>query len=309
MVNDFASASQACMAFLRERLGFRLWMVTRTEGDDWIVLSADDRGYDVSAGQVFRWSDSFCSRMVRGEGPNIAPDAHQVAAYEASPIARKLEIGAYIGLPLRRADGSLFGTLCAIDPEPQPRELVQEQPLLELMADLLGSLLSAELAAGEAVRRAERAEAEATRDQLTGLYNRRGWCMLLNREEDRCRRYGHPACVVSIDLDELKLINDTQGHGAGDALLARAGHALASLARNSDVVARLGGDEFAVLLVECDYYDAQAMLQRMQEQLALADVKASIGMAMRKPGDDLNETFALADTEMYAAKRSRRRLN
>jgi diguanylate cyclase (GGDEF)-like protein len=309
MVNDFASASQACMAFLRERLGFRLWMVTRTEGDDWIVLSADDRGYDVSAGQVFRWSDSFCSRMVRGEGPNIAPDAHQVAAYEASPIARKLEIGAYIGLPLRRADGSLFGTLCAIDPEPQPRELVQEQPLLELMADLLGSLLSAELAAAEAVRRAERAEAEATRDQLTGLYNRRGWCMLLNREEDRCRRYGHPACVVSIDLDELKLINDTQGHGAGDALLARAGHALASLARNSDVVARLGGDEFAVLLVECDHYDAQAMLQRMQEHLAQANVKASIGMAMRKPGDDLNETFALADTEMYAVKRSRRSLN
>jgi diguanylate cyclase (GGDEF)-like protein len=297
------------MAFLRERLGFQLWMVTRTEGDDWIVLSADDRGYGVSAGQVFRWSDSFCSRMVRGLGPNIAPDAHQVAAYEASPIARQLEIGAYIGLPLRRPDGTLFGTLCAIDPEPQPRELVQEQALLELMARLLGSLLSAELAAAEAVRRAERAEVEATRDQLTGLYNRRGWCMLLNREEDRCRRYGHPACVVSIDLDELKYVNDTQGHAAGDALLARAGQALATLARSSDVVARLGGDEFSMLLVECDHFDAQAMLQRLQEHLAQADVKASVGMAMRKPGDDLNETFALADAEMYAVKRNRRSLN
>lgn len=309
MVNDFATASQACMAFLRERLGFRLWMVTRTEGDDWIVLSAHDKGYGVSAGQVFRWSDSFCSRMVRGLGPNIAPDAHQVAAYAASPIAAQLDIGAYIGLPLRRADGTLFGTLCAIDPEPQPPELLQEQAMLELMADLLGSLLSAELAAAEALRRAERAEAEATRDALTGLYNRRGWSMLLNREEERCRRYGHPACVVSIDLDELKYINDTQGHAAGDMLLARAGHALAGLARSSDVVARLGGDEFAMLLMECDYYDAQAMLQRLQALLAQADVKASIGLAMRKPGDDLNETFALADAEMYAVKRNRKALN
>jgi GGDEF domain-containing protein len=74
-------------------------------------------------------------------------------------------------------------------------------------------------------------------------------------------------------------------------------------------VARLGGDELAMLLVECDYYDAQVMLQRVQSKLALHDVKAALGLAMRKPGYDLNETFALADAEMYIAKRSRKLLN
>jgi GAF domain-containing protein len=222
MINDFASASKACMEFLHERLGFQLWMVTRTEGDDWIVLSADDHGYGIKQGQVFRWSDSCCSRMVRGLGPNVAPDSRAVDAYATAPIAQQLQVGAYVGLPLLRADGSLFGTLCAMDPRPQPAEIIKEQAMLQLMVDMLSGLLNAELAAADARRRAERAELEATRDELTGLYNRRGWSMLLSREEERCARYGHPACVVSIDLDELKLTNDTQGHGAGDALLVRA---------------------------------------------------------------------------------------
>lgn len=309
MISDFASASRACMAFLHDRLGFQLWMVTRTEGDDWIVLSAEDRGYGIRPGQVFRWSDSFCSRMVRGEGPCMAPDSRQVAAYATAPIARQVSIGAYIGVPLRRADGSLFGTLCAIDPSAQPADIVREQPMLELMADMLSGLLNAELAAADAKRRAERAELESTRDDLTGLYNRRGWSMLLNREEERCARYGHPACVVSIDLDDLKLTNDTQGHGAGDTLLVRASQVLSSLTRSSDIIARLGGDEFSMLLVECDYYDAQMMMQRLQDKLLMHDVHASLGMAMRKPGYDLHETFALADVEMYKAKRGRKLLN
>ncbi|GAB2844628.1 histidine kinase [Pseudoduganella ginsengisoli] len=297
------------MEFLHARLGFQLWMVTRTEGDDWIVLSADDHGYGVKPGQVFRWSDSFCYRMMLGQGPHMAPDVRRVEAYASAPIARQQDIGAYVGLPLMRADGSLFGTLCAIDPRPQPVDIVKELPMLQLMVEMLNGLLNAELAAADARRRAERAELEATRDELTGLYNRRGWSMLLSREEERCARYGHPACVVSIDLDELKLTNDTQGHGAGDALLVRAAQVLTSLTRSSDVIARLGGDEFAMLLVECDYYDAQILLQRMQAKMALHDVKASTGMAMRKPGYDLHEAFALADAEMYRAKRSRKLLN
>lgn len=309
MINDFAAASQVTMAFLRHRLGFKLWMVTRTEGDDWIVLFADDAGYGVHAGQVFRWSDTMCSRMVMDKGPNIAPDVNAVPVYAGAPIKQKMDIGAYVGIPLRRTDGSLFGTLCGIDPNPQPGEIREDLEMVTLLAELLSSLLNAELNAADAGRRAERAELDATRDSLTGLYNRRGWDMLLQREEERCRRYGHSACMVSIDLDDLKFINDTQGHAAGDALLLRAGKALQAVTRACDVVARLGGDEFAMLMVECDYFDAQALLLRVQETLIAYDVRASLGMAMRKAGYDLEEAFAMADAEMYRAKRSRKVLN
>ena len=309
MINDFAAASRATMQFLRQRLGFKVWMVTRHDGNDWIVLFADDQGYGIQPGNVKSWTESLCSRMANGAGPNIAPDISKEAAYAAAPIVQKMPIGAYVGVPLRRADGSLFGTLCAIDPEPQPERIREDRDMVMLMADLLSGLLEAELGANDALRMAEHADVDATRDPLTGVYNRRGWDMLMAREEERCRRYGHAACVVSIDLDDLKFYNDTQGYASGDALLIRCSKALKDVTRGSDVVARMGGDEFAMLMVECDYFDAQAMLLRVQETLAGYDVRASIGMAMRKAGYDLEEALAIADAEMYRAKRSRKVLN
>lgn len=309
MMNDFAAASRATMQFLRQRLGFKLWMVTRTDGKDWIVLFADDHGYGVKPGQVYSWAESLCSRMVEGQGPNIAPNIANEPAYANAPVTQTIAVGAYVGVPLRRADGTLFGTLCAIDPEPQPERIREDRDMVVLMGELLGGLLEAELAGTEAARKAERMDVDSTRDELTGLYNRRGWDMLVVREEERCRRYGHPACVVSLDLDDLKFYNDTQGYASGDALLIRCSKALKEVTRGSDVVARMGGDEFAMLMVECDYFDAQAMLLRVQETLAGYDVRASIGMAMRKPGIDLEESLAIADAEMYRAKRSRKVLN
>jgi len=309
MMNDFAAASKATMQFLRQRLGFKLWMVTRTDSKDWIVLFADDHGYGVKPGQVYGWAETLCSRMVEGQGPHIAPNVANVPAYAGAPITQQIAVGAYVGVPLRRADGTLFGTLCAIDPEPQPERIREDTDMVVLMGELLGGLLEAELSGIEAARKAERSDVDITRDELTGLYNRRGWDMLVLREEERCRRYGHPACVVSLDLDDLKFYNDTQGYASGDALLIRCSKALKEVTRGSDVVARMGGDEFAMLMVECDYFDAQAMLLRVQETLAGYDVRASLGMAMRKPGIDLEEALAIADAEMYRAKRSRKVLN
>lgn len=305
MIEDFTTAAHATLQFLRARFGFNLWMVTRTEGEDWIVLAAEDHGYGINEGKVFRWSDSFCSRMVEELGPRIAPRSDQIPAYAAAPIAQQVKIGAYIGMPLKLSDGSLFGTLCAIDPLPQSEQIVDEQDLIELLADLLGSLLNAELTAAAATRRAERAEVEATRDALTSLYNRRGWDQLLNREEDRCRRYGNPACVIAVDLDELKLVNDSYGHAAGDELLVRASQVILETTRVPDVVARLGGDEFGILGVECDVHAAQSLLNRLRENLGAAGIKASLGLALRNPEHGLQTAFQEADAEMYKEKKSR----
>ncbi|HWT71637.1 MAG TPA: sensor domain-containing diguanylate cyclase [Oxalicibacterium sp.] len=308
MIHDFTSATKACLEFLRQQFGFDLWMVTRTEGDDWIVLAVEDRHYGVKAGSVFRWSDSFCSRMVKGLGPRMAPRVEEVPAYTEAPIAQTLPIGAYVGIPLTREDGSLFGTLCAIDPSPQSEQIRHEQRLIELLADMLSSLLHSELAIANATRRAERAESEAQRDALTALYNRRGWERLLEQEEDRCRRYGHPACVISIDLDELKVVNDTLGHPAGDALIVKASRVMLDTVRVNDVVARIGGDEFSVLGVECDIAAAEALVTRLRDNLAAAEIRCSIGWAPRHPEKDLQSAYREADRKMYAEKKEKRKL-
>ncbi|HEY9880859.1 MAG TPA: sensor domain-containing diguanylate cyclase [Leptolyngbyaceae cyanobacterium] len=300
---DFDSAAREVLSFLHQRIGFDLWLITRVEGEDWIVLKARDQGYGVEEGTVFRWSDSLCSQMVAGNGPQVAPRLNIIPAYANAPIRKQLKIGAYVGVPLTYHDGSVFGTLCAIHPTSLSDTITAELPLIELLAKLLGSLLNADLKASEHARSAERAQTEALSDTLTKVYNRRGWDQLLEQEEKRCLQYGYSACVIAIDLDGLKQVNDTQGHTKGDELICKAGQALRQTVRKQDVIARVGGDEFAVLCVECNLVQAQALTKRIGAAFASAQVKASLGIAARKPSQGLLQAWEEADQEMYVCKR------
>lgn len=303
---DFESASRAVLQFLRGRIDMDLWMMTRTEGADWIVLQADDRGYGVQDGAVFEWGDSYCYRMVRGEGPSVAPNASEVPLYVKAGINQQVEIGAYIGVPVCRDDGSLFGTLCAIHPSPQDDAIRNELPTIELLAKLLGTVLSAELEALESERGRERSQREATTDDLTGLVNRRGWNAAIEAEELRASRYGNPTSIVIVDLDGLKELNDTQGHAAGDELICRAAGVLTAAVRSHDVVARLGGDEFGVLAVECGTTELDSLVERLRSSFARHSVSASVGKAVRNPENGLLHAVMEADRDMYSEKMVRR---
>lgn len=303
MTHDFASASRAVVQTLRHHFGFDLWMVTRIEGNDWIVLAIEDSHYGIKEGTVFKWSDSFCSRMMEGLGPRIAPQSDQITIYAKAPIASALEIKAYVGVPITLADGSLFGTLCAINSSPQPDKIRDGQQVIELTADMLSSLLNAELTATDASRRAERAEMETAHDALTLLQNRRSWDQLLNLEEDRCRRYGNPACVISIDLDNLNETNDNQGHDAGDRLLVTTAHIIRNVIRIHDIAARTGGDEFFILCIECNIENAKIVVTRLRHMLHAVGIRASLGLASRNPELGLQSACAEADRKMYEEKR------
>lgn len=303
--SSFADAASAVLKLLHQTFGMELWMVTRTENENWIVLSAEDHGYGIKSGDVFVWNDSFCSRMVRGEGPRIAPDSSQVPAYVQAPIGWQVEIGAYIGVPLTRPDGTLFGTLCAIDRAPQPEDLTEHQATLEMYASLLATILHVEMENERVVRLLETTAAESDTDALTGLYNRRGWDRLVNREEARCRRYGDPAGILVYDLDELKQVNDRDGHQAGDELLRRTAALLTASVGASDIVARLGGDEFAVL-VNASGDAVGRVAERTAEALRTAGIRISVGWAARDPREGLVAALQAADHAMYRQKRVRR---
>jgi GAF domain-containing protein len=137
---EFHSAAAELFDLLHERLGFSLWLVARIDAGRWIIDQARDEGYGVEVGDSFAFSDTYCARMVEGSGPNFAPEAADVPCYAAAAIGKELPIAAYIGVPLRRADGSLFGTLCAIDPSPQPPSVGEDLPLVELGGRILSSL-------------------------------------------------------------------------------------------------------------------------------------------------------------------------
>ena len=303
--SSFQEASDAVLALLQMRIPMGLWMVTRTVEDDWIVLRAADRSYGVADGDLFRWSDSFCYRMLRGEGPNIAPESSAVPAYAAAPIGRDIPIEAYVGFPLI-VDEQVFGTLCAIDPQQQTDALQSEADLIATLASLLSTILATQVRANRLSALADELLDVAHRDPLTGTLNRRGWDRLLTRAQENIRAFGTRHGVVVIDLDGLKGVNDQRGHAAGDAHLRLAGEVLLESNRTADVVARIGGDEFGILLEDPDGPDPSTYCERLADDLDRAGVPASIGWAVADTVTPVLDAVATADARMYENKWARR---
>ncbi len=154
---------------------------------------------------------------------------------------------------------------------------------------------------------------QALRDPLTGLHNRRYLFEMAPGLLDLARRQSSPLCVVLVDLDHFKLLNDTYGHHAGDAVLQRFATLLAQMLRRSDVVCRHGGEEFVAVMPDIDADGAQAMLTRLLEayqaqqqdlgRRRLPSCSFSAGIAVFPThGSSLEQLLSRADRALYSAK-------
>ncbi len=304
---DFPTTAQDVVDDLARWSGVDTWMVTRVVGDDWTILSVHDEHYGLAPGQVLRWSDSYCSRMVAESRPNVVADTGSANPYADAPIGQRIPIGCYVGIPLHTATDGLFGTLCGIQPHPHTdeRSIAAHEPALHLVARTLSSVIAHDLERSRLHRQLDTTERIARIDPLTGLANRRAWNSTLVAEQARCDRFGHPATVAIVDLDGLKAINDLEGHDRGDALLRRAGEVLGAHARVMDAAFRIGGDEFALLFPETGSDAAPTLRDRLHGVLADAGIDASIGVASIPETLDLDSAVRLADERMYADKQRR----
>lgn len=150
-------------------------------------------------------------------------------------------------------------------------------------------------------------------DELTGLYNRRGFVSLAEQQRQRAPREAVDGALLFVDVNGLKGINDGHGHGEGDRAIVAIGEAIRIAVRDSDIAARIGGDEFAVFAPRCP--DPDQLRERIQRQIAEADASeprpyrlaASIGSVRVRYGgsEPFEDLLAAADAEMYAVKKQR----
>ena len=183
------------------------------------------------------------------------------------------------------------------------------------MVDLTGMFLLTYIAASVG-REQHRARDAALRmsalDSLTGLYNRPFLFAAVAREIARSQRTGRGFCLVMLDLDDLKEINDRHGHHAGDAVLRAIADTLRTTIRRADVAARYGGDEFVTLLPETDPTGGWVVAEKIRQVLRDRGMRSfdfrptvSLGV-VSYPGDGRSaETLLMsADRAMYVAKRA-----
>jgi diguanylate cyclase (GGDEF)-like protein len=299
----FGEASDAILLMMRQLLDLDLWLVARVHESDWIVLHSLGEG-PLGDGSVLPLKATICNEMLAGHGPNIAPDIAQTPAYRAAPVVEVHGIQSYAGAPLV-VNGGVYGVLCGMSSAAHHEILAEQTPHLITAARTLSTILGQQLHSEELVRRVERAETDALIDELTGLYNRRGWEQLVAHEQARGRRYGHKHAVFFMDIDGLKAVNDEQGHAAGDALIIGAADAIRSVIREHDVAARVGGDEFALLATETAGAEVDVIRERLAQKFREANVEVSIGYS-RADILDLAEATREADEHMYRRKQERR---
>lgn len=161
-----------------------------------------------------------------------------------------------------------------------------------------------------------RAKQISEMDELTELLNRRGFAMMGGRLFGQAVRYNRPLSVLMLDSDNLKQVNDSFGHQAGDGLLKLLARSTQSQLRNSDVLARYGGDEFVILLPETPASGAQGVAEKIREAVMNTELMAngkivkttvSVGAASYpNDGHTLDALVAKADMSMYKAKQSGR---
>jgi two-component system cell cycle response regulator len=205
-------------------------------------------------------------------------------------------VGDAVSTPARRSEAMALG---AFDYFQMPAEI---------------SLLVARVAQLVHVKQTvDRLRAEADRDYLTGLANRRRFRTALGQEVERWRRYNVPCALVLADIDHLKQINDKHGHSAGDRVIRHAASALLEMSRDNDTAARLGGEEFALLLAGTDGERGLAAAERLRHVVSVTAVEGigtvtiSLGVAACPAHADAERTlYAVADAALYRAKREGR---
>jgi diguanylate cyclase (GGDEF)-like protein len=263
--------------------------------------------YDAERGEAIEQARIGTARGMRSDLPVVVAagdglEGEALATHEprVSQVPR-----AVLATPILR-EHHLLGLVTAVDPE--------EGAFSDEDVEALSALAVQAGVAIENARLHRVVERQAVTDSLTGLANRRQFYEVLGREYERAQRFGQPVSLILLDIDDFKLINDSKGHLAGDAVLHSVAATLAEVIREIDLAARYGGEEFAVLLPQTGPEGAANLAERLRSEIAarsirfgteeITGVTASFGVAAGPVNDQTQiDLIASADAALYQAKR------
>ncbi len=254
------------------------------------------------------FSPNDCQAARRGHLYHVADSARQPNCrhFSGEPPA------AYVCVPMT-AQNDGIGTLHL----QSSHASLQSRRFVEEDLDLINSIAEYVALAIANLGMHEKLREQATRDKLTGLYNRHYVQEWFTLELRRAQRHGRPVCALMLDIDHFKRVNDTFGHEAGDLVLRELAGALGRLGRKSDVVSRYGGEEFLMLLPECPLGAAVRKAELVRQEIEklpfdsgnrpLGTVTVSIGVAaFPDHAEDADALLRCADDALYRAKQTGR---
>ena len=301
---DFQQISALILELMKRVIAFDIGAFLTVEGTE-LKLAAIRRPADTRnlIGETYPMAGSrLCNMAVQRKRPLIGA----ITGPEdiLLPLRPDIDVHSFLGVPVVFRDHvtgliALYntGARAFTDDDAQVAELFASQVAIAL----------------DNSRRVELMERQAVTDELTGLYNRRAFALMGDKEVGRARRYQRPLALILFDIDHFKTVNDSHGHLIGDHVLRVLTERVTKTTRATDIVCRYGGEEFIVLMPEAGRDEAVAMAERLREEISRMTVVTaggtlsltiSLGVAgLGQNGDeDLDSLIARADRAMYQAK-------
>ena len=287
-------------------LGMDCGTIGRVDGDAYRVLYHFGADHLPGVGRDCALAESLASLTSTANGV-VAIRRLSDSKHADHPCHRMLGLESHIGCAIRR-DGEPYATVgfSALSARPTP----WSDDDLEF-ANLVAGWVAATLQRRESVRRLH---VMARHDSLTGLLNRAALLQGLEQAVHHANRYGSPLCVLMVDVDHFKSINDERGHLTGDHVLSTLGNVMRKSVRLADLAGRYGGEEFCLVMPETTIEGARIVAERLRGSIRVAEfqddtgrrVTVSIGMARLERGDVPDDVLARADAALYEAKRTGR---
>ncbi len=298
------------LEFLRTELALDACVVyhTGTEHSSTEFLVGNLPG--VAEGAPHTSLDKIVKLVHTGRCNNIVTNIEQ-SLYPEHEVFLSLDPKAIIAIPLTHNDLSAQSVLCGISFEHSPVKLLNQRSLIEFCAGQIDSAKVNLVQKLENFQTIESLTEQAYQDSMTGLFNRNGWEAAMAVEIASGFSEGLYVSVFVVDVDNLKALNDTQGHAAGDEVIQQVAFVLKERfkpnrvephAHNQSFVARTGGDEFIGLLFDCDDEAAQTVSTGISDELLALGVSVSIGFASCRSSRKLPEAVINADEAMYLQK-------
>jgi len=232
-----------------------------------VTLIDEDRQWIKSAVGLDRGETTrdvaFCAHTILGDEVLTVPDATLDERFHDNPfVTGDPNIRFYAGYPLTVGSGMRLGSLCLCDTKPRTFDEEDHALLRDLAKMVEHELIAIQL---------------SNMDELTSLSNRRGFEDLSQHALSLCKRLSKPACMLFLDLNRFKQINDEYGHAEGDQALISFSNILVEVFRDSDVVGRLGGDEFVVFLTNTTRAQCDLILDRLAQAVSGYNMLAGKG--------------------------------
>jgi diguanylate cyclase (GGDEF)-like protein len=293
-VSDIQKPLEEVICLLKKRIKMDLWMITRVIEDDWIIIAASQNDYGVKAGDVLKWSDSICSRMVQQEGPNIVSNVDVVDAYKVAPITQQKPISAYVGFPFVNENNEILGTLCAIDQNIKAEDLADTHKDIAPLLDIANTLINQNDTIFRLTNALDKLNEQNLVDDVTGLPNQEAFFELAAQAKLKYDALGCPIGVVIVDLGSFSLRRYNDGLQYEDVMRAVTSD-LSSMLREADILCKLYGNRFCMLLLNVDTKYVSSTVMKMSKLLEPYKMNVSIGAEICREGTDIQTSIEHAN--------------